>query len=96
MAQVTWANAAIDDLQRLRDYFEPASPKFAEKLMDQLISRTRMLANFPQSGRMVPAFENAQLREVRSGNYRIIYRFEQIDKVEIARIFHSSQLLEEL
>ena len=96
MAQVVWANAAIDDLQRLREYFEPASPRFAEKLMDQLISRTRMLADFTQSGRMVPEFENAQLREVRSGNYRIIYRLEQIDKVEIARIFHSAQLLEEL
>lgn len=96
MAQVIWANAAIDDLQRLREYFEPASPRFADKLMDQLISRTRMLANFPQSGRMVPEFENAQLREVQSGNYRIIYRFEEKDKVEIARIFHNAQLLEEL
>lgn len=93
MAQVIWSNAAIDDLQRLREYFEPASPRFAEKLLDQLISRTRTLASFPQSGRMVPEFEDAQLREVRSGNYRIIYRLEQIDKVEIARIFHSAQLL---
>ena len=96
MAQVTWANAAIDDLQRLREYFEPASSRFAEKLMDQLITRTRMLADFPQSGRMVPEFENAQLREVRSGNYRIIYRLEKPDKVEIARIFHSAQLLDGL
>jgi toxin ParE1/3/4 len=96
MAQVIWANAAIDDLQRLREYFEPVSPRFAEKLMDQLISRTRMLADFPQSGRIVPEFENSQLREVRSGNYRIIYRFEQADKIEIARIFHSAQSLEEL
>ena len=96
MAQVVWANAAIADLQRLREYFTPASPRFAEKLMDQLIARTRMLADFPQSGRMVPEFENTQLREVRSGNYRIIYRLERIDKVEIARIFHRAQLLEEL
>ena len=96
MAQVVWANAAIDDLQRLREYFAPASARFAEKLMDQLIARTRMLADFPQSGRTVPEFENAQLREVRSGNYRIIYRLEYPDKVEIARIFHSAQLLEEL
>ena len=96
MAQVIWANAAIDDLQRLREYFEPASPRFAEKLMDQLISRTRILADFPQSGRKVPEFEDVQLREVQSGNYRIIYRLEQIDKVEIARIFHSAQQLEEI
>jgi len=96
MAQVVWANSAIDDLQRLREYFESASPAFAEKLMDQLVSRTRMLADFPQSGRMVPEFENEQLREVRSGNYRIIYRFAQMDKVEIARIFHTAQLLKEL
>lgn len=40
MAQVVWANAAIDDLQRLQEYFELASSKFAEKLMNQLISRT--------------------------------------------------------
>lgn len=95
MAQVIWANDAIDDLQRFREYFEPASPRFVEKLMDQLISRTRMLADFPQSGRMVPEFEDAQLRQVWSGNYRIIYRLKEIDKVEITRIFHGAQLMGE-
>jgi toxin ParE1/3/4 len=96
MAQVIWANAAIDDLQRLREYYEPLSPRFADKLIDQLISRTRSLAAFPQSGRIVPEFADPVIREVLSGNYRIVYRYEQSDRVEIARIFHSAQLLNEL
>lgn len=96
MAQVIWANAAIDDLQRLREYFEPLSSRFANKLVDQLIGRTRLLATFPQSGRVVPEFADVTIREVLSGNYRIVYRHEQPDRVEIARIFHSAQLLSQL
>ncbi|MGI4733789.1 MAG: type II toxin-antitoxin system RelE/ParE family toxin [Janthinobacterium lividum] len=96
MAQVVWANAAIDDLQRLREYFEPLSPRFAGKLIDQLIGRTRLLATFPQSGRIVPEFADATIREVLSGNYRIVYRYEQVERVEIVRIFHSAQLLSQL
>ncbi len=96
MAQVIWANAAIDDLQHLRDYYEPLSARFASKLIDQLISRTRSLATSPQSGRVVPEFANKTIREVISGNYRIVYRHEQADRVEIARIFHSAQLLTQL
>ena len=96
MAQVIWANAAIDDLQHLREYYEPLSPRFASKLVDQLISRTRSLADFPQIGRVVPEFADPVFREVISGNYSIVYRHEQADKVEIARIFHSAQLLTQL
>lgn len=87
MAQVIWANEAIDDLQRLREYYEASSPTFAERLVDQLISRTRILAVFPESGRMIPEFRIKHLREVRSGNYRILYRLEREDKVEIAASF---------
>jgi toxin ParE1/3/4 len=96
MAQVVWSNAAIDDLQRLREYFEPLLQNLLIKLVDQLIGRTRSLANFPQSGRTVPEFADPIIREVLSGNYRIVYRYEQSDRVEIVRIFHSAQLLSQL
>ena len=96
MAQIIWANAAIDDLQRLREYFEPLSSRFAHKLIDQLIGRTRLLATFPESGRIVPEFADTTIWEVLSGNYRIVYRYKQPDRVEITRIFHSAQLLSQL
>ena len=96
MAQVIWSNAAIDDLQRLREYYEPLSPRFADKVIDQLISHSRLLATFPQSGRTVPEFADPTIREVLSGNYRIVYRYNQAERVEIARIFHSAQLLTQL
>lgn len=76
MAKVSWANAAIDDLQRLREYYEERSPSFALKLIDQLVARTRQLTDFPQSGRVVREFEDLTIREVLAGQYRIIYRHE--------------------
>lgn len=96
MAQVIWSNSAIDDLQRLREYYEPLSLRFSNKLIDQLINRTRSLATSPQSGRVVPEFADKTIREVLSGDYRIVYRYKQPDKVEIARTFHSAQLLRQL
>jgi toxin ParE1/3/4 len=48
---------------------------------------------FPGSGRVVPEFNNKQLRELIEGNYRIVYRFESNELIEIARIHHSARHL---
>jgi plasmid stabilization system protein ParE len=47
----------------------------------------------PLSGRIVPEFEQENIREIIKGSYRIIYRVLSENEVNILTVFHSSQLL---
>jgi plasmid stabilization system protein ParE len=47
----------------------------------------------PEIGRIVPEKNDRKIRELIEGNYRIIYQFESLDKVEILLVHHSSRPL---
>jgi Txe/YoeB family toxin of Txe-Axe toxin-antitoxin module len=47
---------------------------------------------FPMSGRVVPEYNNSNIREKIVENYRIVYRIKD-DFLEIAVICHASKLL---
>jgi len=53
------------------------------------------IPSFPKVGRIVPEYNDENLRERIYGNYRIVYRLKE-DFVEIAAICHGSQLLERI
>jgi plasmid stabilization system protein ParE len=52
-----------------------------------------ILKNHPQMGRIVPEVGNENLREVIFGSYRIIYRYNSGNLIEIITIHHSAMLL---
>ena len=86
MAQITWSNPAIEDLQQLREFYSQFSNGYADRLIDKLIERADILINFPQSGRMAPQFNDGLTREPVSGDYSIIYRIQDKDTIIISRI----------
>ena len=47
---------------------------------------------FPESGRVVPEVNDATLREVVYGNYRIVYRVLP-EAVEVVTVYHGARLL---
>jgi toxin ParE1/3/4 len=44
-------------------------------------------------GRVVPEFNIENLRERISGNYRVVYRINKSQNIEIVTIHHSARLL---
>ena len=92
MVKINWTNAAIDDLQAAHEYAQ-ASPVFANRLIEHLVARADILANFPNAGRPVPEFGNAKIRELVEGNFRIVYRVVSRERVDITRVHHASQPL---
>lgn len=93
MAQITWTELAHDDLQSIYDYIARDSIFYAGKFVDKLIDRVDILINYPEVGRVVPEFENIELRELIEGSYRIIYHLRSLDDIGILRIHHSARLL---
>lgn len=59
---------------------------------DALIARTKQLADFPESGRIVPEFHDPVAREIIHGTYRIIYRLSPDGAtVEVSRFWHAKR-----
>ena len=87
MASVRWSNRALDDLRSIRLYFEAsASDLVSERLSNAITESTKRLGIFPQMGRVVPEYGDAEFREVISGNYRITYLTQSFDSVFIVAI----------
>ena len=50
---------------------------------------------YPGMGRIVPEYENPDLRERLHGSYRIVYRLKE-DAIEIVTITHGARLLRDI
>ena len=90
--RVHWTNKALDHLLAIHEYVAQNSETYANRLVDRLTRRSEQLGLFPQSGRMVPEYKRADIREVIERPYRIIYRVKE-DQIDVLSVVHSAQQL---
>ena len=93
MGKVTWTSLAENDLIEIEQYIAEDSPTYAFITSEKIINRTASLEKFPMMGRIVPEFENPNIRELIEGNYRIVYFIANKNAINIIRIHHSARLL---
>lgn len=72
--EVSWTDEAIEALSSIFDYLSARSEESASRLITRILERVEGLRGMPFSGRMVPEYEQVQVREVIVSNYRVIYR----------------------
>ncbi len=90
---ISFAVSAVKDLDAIRTrYSDQHAPATGDKLLEEIICQIERLGPFPESGRMVPEFGIATLREIILPPFRIIYRLDE-NKVRIVRIWRSERLL---
>ena len=89
MRIVLWTDQARADLAAIRAFIEQDSPHYASVVVSRVIAATGRLAQFPESGRAVPEFENPHVREVVQPPYRIVYRLVGSDEVHVLTVHHS-------
>ncbi|MGH2587168.1 MAG: type II toxin-antitoxin system RelE/ParE family toxin [Dehalococcoidia bacterium] len=92
MADVVWGARARNDLASTAEYIAQDSPRAARAWMTRVIRATERLQDAPLSGRIVPEYDEHEIRELIVGNYRIIYRVTALG-VEIARVWHGARSL---
>ena len=93
MTVVLWTEQARADLASIHTFISQDSPHYASVVVTRLIAATERLAQFPKSGRAVPEFEDAFIREVVHRPYRIVYRLVGANEVHILTVHHGSQPL---
>jgi len=92
MVNIIWTEYAIEDLRSIHEYISKDSKRYADRFVEKLMERVDQLENFPKSGRIVPEFNSATLRELIEGNYRIIYKISG-NQIAITRVHHSARQL---
>jgi toxin ParE1/3/4 len=90
---ITFAVSAVADLEEIRAWYqELAVPEVGERLLREVIAAVERLAEYPESGRMVPEFGIASLREVIHPPFRVVYRLDE-GRVRVVRVWRSERLL---
>ncbi|HWD94143.1 MAG TPA: type II toxin-antitoxin system RelE/ParE family toxin [Verrucomicrobiae bacterium] len=83
---------AIQDLQEIVRYISFDNPVRAESFGRELITKTRLLAAFPEMGRVVPEFGDQNTRELVHLSYRIVYRvLRKKQSIEVSRFWHGAR-----
>jgi len=90
--KITWTSSALDDLEKVVDYIFQDSPIYALTFYNQVQEAARGLAELANRGRIVPEYDNENIREVFVQRYRLIYQI--LDKqVIILTFIHDARLL---
>lgn len=72
--------------------FRLHNPEAALRFGLKLLEKPKLLAEFPELGRMVPEFQDPLIREIIHRSYRIVYRVVHTTKhIEIARFWHGAR-----
>jgi plasmid stabilization system protein ParE len=90
---ISFADSAVADLDDIRAWYAQLDvPDVGERLLREVVSQVERLAEFPESGRIVPEFGIAPLREVIHPPFRIVYRVGE-GRVRVVRVWRSERLL---
>lgn len=98
MAKVAlrFAESALADLESIRDrYVEKDVPEVGERLIGEIVASIEALADHPDTGRIVPEFDQPFLRELIRPPFRIVYRRDP-KHVRVVRIWRGERRLEVL
>jgi plasmid stabilization system protein ParE len=90
--KLIWSPAARDDLPDIVRFIACDNPQRAESFGYELMTRTDILHDHPEAGRMVPEYRSPRIREIVYRPYRLIYCLDIERKiVEIARVWHTAR-----
>jgi len=91
MVQLNWTLLARNDLKAIFEYISKDSKKYAKLEILKIKSRTQILKVQPLIGKEVIKSGNIDVRELVEGNYRIIYKMVDNDRIDILTIHHCSR-----
>ena len=91
--RVRFTPSARSEFLEALDYIRLDSPAAADGMLERSLEGLAPLADFQDSGRVVPEFPDLSYREVLVSPYRFFYRVAD-DGVWIVAVWHERQLPE--
>ena len=94
MARVVRSHPAREQLIVIRRYIARIDSSGAERVVGRLLSASRRLETFPESGRIVPEYQRQEFREIIVNPYRLVYHIDPAtETVEIVSVWRGARLL---
>ena len=93
--KIIWSPKATDNLEEICNFIGEDSEFYARIFAQQIIDEIEKIPDFPKAGRIVPEYQQNNLREKIFQSYRIVYRIKP-DAIEIVAIVHGARLLHDI
>ena len=88
---VTWAESAVDDLEKAAEFIARDSPSYAGDLVREAFAAARSLQSLAERGRMVPEAGSPHIRELFiKRSFRLIYKVSP-GKVHVLTLVHGAR-----
>lgn len=90
--EIEWSPTARLDFRDIIFFIAENNPLAANQFRNRILNHIKQLPKFPTSGRVVPEFQDENIREIIQNPYRIVYRIKMNKNViEIVRIWHAAR-----
>lgn len=76
MAEIIWAEPALQDLDAIADYIALDKPEAARKLVQKVFEHVGQLGKHPQLGSQPRELRGLIYRQIVEGPCRILYRYD--------------------
>ncbi|TCZ78631.1 type II toxin-antitoxin system RelE/ParE family toxin [Lysobacter sp. N42] len=92
MAEVTWSEPALADLEAIAEYIALENPAAASELVQRVVSHVGQLAEHPESGTRIPELRQSRYRQLVQPPCRVFYRYDG-QQVFILHVMRTERLL---
>lgn len=92
MAEITWSEPALADLDAIADYIALENPSAASELVRRVVDHVEQLAAHPDSGSRPQELKRSRYRQIVEPPCRVFYRHDG-SKVFILYVMRSERLL---
>ena len=76
MAEISWTEPALSDIDGIAEYIALDNPPAARALVRRVMTAVERLRDFQESGRFPPELEGERYREIIVGPCRVFYRLD--------------------
>ena len=87
---VKWTEAALTDVQEVVEYLAMDSRRYAAAFLEQVKHAAQSRCEFPESGSIVPEFDDSSIREVFVSRYRLIFQVAD-EEIRMLALIHGAR-----
>ena len=84
--RIIWSKESLVKLIEIEEFIAEDNIENATRFTDLLISRSSLIEDNPEIGRVVPKFSDPDIRELIIKGYRLVYRIKD-DRIDILTVF---------
>ena len=93
--RIIWTEDGIKSFEDIVQYISIDSEYYASNFARKLLLVIERLEIFPRSGRIVPEYNNPDIRELIYQNYRVVYKISN-KAVYVVLVIHGTKQLPEI